>query len=48
MRRDANPVMTFPIKKRVKTELIGDRTAALYIVYDQIKNATRVVKHGSG
>jgi len=35
--RDANPVMTFPLKKRIYTVLLIDRMAALYVV---------VVAHG--
>jgi len=29
--RDENPVMTFPIKKRIKTELFIDESAGLYV-----------------
>jgi len=29
--RDENPVMTFPIKKRINTELFIDKRASLYI-----------------
>jgi len=37
--------MTFPIKKRINTELFIDRTAALYIVNGRIRNIERVFKH---
>jgi len=30
-----NPVMTFPIKKRINAELFIDKTAALYIIKDE-------------
>jgi len=29
--RDESPVMTFPIKKRIDTELFNDERAAIYI-----------------
>jgi len=32
-------VMTFPIKKGINTELVMERTSALYIVDGQIKDA---------
>jgi len=32
-----NPVITFPIKERINTELFIDKTAALYIVDGRIK-----------
>jgi len=35
-----NPAMTFPIKKRISTEMFIDRTAALYIEESQIKIMT--------
>jgi len=41
--RDANPVMPFPIEKRINTELYIDKMAALYIVDGQIKNVVRMV-----
>jgi len=40
--RDANPLLTFAIKKRIKTELFIDRTAGACIVDGRIKN----VVHG--
>jgi len=42
-----NPEMTFPIKKRVNTELFIGKTAALYIANGRIKdeNVVRVVNH---
>jgi len=33
-----NPMMTFPIKKRIHTELFIDRTAALYILESWIRD----------
>jgi len=41
----ASPVMTFPIKKRINTELFIDRMAALYVVDGRIKNVVRAVNH---
>jgi len=35
-----NPVMTFPIRKRIKTELFIDRTSALYLGETRISNVT--------
>jgi len=43
--RDANPVMTFPIKKRINNELFIDRTAAIYNLNGRIKNVVREVNH---
>jgi len=43
-----NPGMTFPMKKRINTELLVDRMAALSIVNGRIKNVARVVKHWMG
>jgi len=45
--RDANSMMTFPIKKRINTELFIDRTAVLYIMEGRIKdeNVVREVNH---
>jgi len=35
-----NPVMTYPTRKRISTELLIDRTAALYIGETQIRGIT--------
>jgi len=35
--------MTLPIKKSINTEVIIDRTAALYVVEGRLKNMERVV-----
>jgi len=42
-----NPWTTFPIKKRINTDLFIDRMAALYKVDGRIRgeNVTRVVNH---
>jgi len=37
---DENPVMTFPMKKSINTELLIDKTVALYIEDGQIKDGT--------
>jgi len=38
MMRDENPVMTFPIKKRINTELFIDKSAALFMLNGECKN----------
>jgi len=38
-----NPEMTFPIKKRINTELFNERTAALYIRKTLIREVTNKV-----
>jgi len=40
---DANPVMTFPTKKKFNTELFIERMVALNKVNGRIKNVVRVV-----
>jgi len=45
MVRLMNPVMiTFPINKRINTELFIDRTAALYILETQINKGDQPVE----
>jgi len=43
--KDENPVITFPIKKSLITELFIDRMEPPSIVNDRIKNRVRVVNH---
>jgi len=40
-RRDENPVMTFPIKKRIETEIFIGRNAALFIQNGGIKDMNK-------
>jgi len=40
-----NPVMTFPINKRINPELFMDGKAVIYMIYGRIKNMVTMFNH---